>query len=401
MSLFATESIIIDDGADSVETEQTTEAKTTENKAVKEESATTEPVVLAKFDDKLIEDYKNIPLEVKIGQMFIIGFSGYEISDEVKDYINNYHIGGVILFNRSLNGKVPNIESPEQVKKLNADLQNESSMVKLFISIDQEGGKVSRLNKSNGFFNTKTAAELGLNPTTDATYEEAKKIATMLKDNGFNLNFAPSVDVNVNPDNPVIAKYGRSYSDNPNIVVQHALAFIMAHNEEGVITTIKHFPGHGSSTTDSHAGFVDITKTFKDYELQPFKDIIKVGFQGGVLSAHVMNKNVDKKYPASLSKKFVYGVLRKQLGFDGVVFSDDLKMKAIEDNFTLEETLVNAINSTTDVLVYSNNLGEYKPEFIKEAVAIVKKNVENGNIKMDRINESYLRIMKLKKEMLY
>ncbi|MDR2008735.1 MAG: glycoside hydrolase family 3 protein [Alphaproteobacteria bacterium] len=354
----------------------------------------------ADFDENLINDYENIPLENKIGQMLLVGFSGTELNDEAKEYINTYHVGGIILFSRALNDRIANIESPEQVKKLNEDLQNEAGDVKIFIAVDQEGGYVARLNEANGFFNTKSAAELGMNPTTDATYEEAKKIANLLQEYGFNLNFAPSVDVNVNPNNPVIAGHGRSFSDNPNIVVQHALAFIKAHDELGIITTLKHFPGHGSSTGDSHEGFVDITKTYKKYELQPFRDIIKTGYKGGVLTAHVVNTNVDT-LPASLSKKFIDGILRSDLGFRGVVFSDDLKMKAIEDNFTLEEALVDAINAGTDVIVYGNNIGEYNPHFVKDASEIIKKNVEEGNISMDRINESYLRIMTLKKEMLY
>lgn len=353
-----------------------------------------------KFDDKLINDYKNIPLEVKIGQMLLVGFSGYEISDEVKSYINDYHIGGVILFNKSLSGVTPNIKDPQQVKKLTTDLQNEEKLVKLFISIDQEGGYVARLKESNGFYKTKTAGELGKGSTKN-TYNEAKKIAKTLKEYGFNLNYAPDVDVNVNPNNPVIAKWERSFSSDPKVVTKHALAYIKAHDELGIITTLKHFPGHGSSTADSHKEFVDITNTYKNYELDPFRDIIKSGFKGGVLTAHIMNTNVDKNYPASLSKAFLTGILREKLGFNGVIFSDDLKMKAIEDHWSMEETLVQVINSGTDVIVYSNNLQKYNPDFVKQAVSLIKKNIKNGKISEDRINESYLRIMKLKKEMLY
>jgi beta-N-acetylhexosaminidase len=354
-----------------------------------------------KFNDELISNYKNIPIEVKIGQMLVVGFNGYEINDEVKNYINHYHIGGVILFNRSLSGNTPNIKDPAQVKKLTTDLQNEEKMVKLFISIDQEGGYVARLNEKNGFYKTKTAEELGKKKNTKATYLEAKKIATTLKEYGFNVNYAPNIDVNVNPKNPVIGKHERSFSADPKMVTKHALAYIKAHDDLGIITTIKHFPGHGSSTTDSHKEFVNITNTYKNYELDPFKDIIKSGYKGGVLTSHVMNTNIDKTYPASLSKIFLTDILRNKLGFDGVIFSDDFKMKAIEAQWSLEETLVQAINSGTDVLIYSNNLGEYNPKFVSEAVALIKKNIENGKISEDRINESYLRIMKLKKEMLY
>ncbi len=354
-----------------------------------------------KFNDELISNYKNIPIEVKIGQMLVVGFNGYEINDEVKNYINHYHIGGVILFNRSLSGNTPNIKDPAQVKKLTTDLQNEEKMVKLFISIDQEGGYVARLNEKNGFYKTKTAEELGKKKNTKATYLEAKKIATTLKEYGFNVNYAPTIDVNVNPKNPVIGKHERSFSADPKMVTKHALAYIKAHDDLGIITTIKHFPGHGSSTTDSHKEFVNITNTYKNYELDPFKDIIKSGYKGGVLTSHVMNTNIDKTYPASLSKILLTDILRNKLGFDGVIFSDDFKMKAIEAQWSLEETLVQAINSGTDVLIYSNNLGEYNPKFVSEAVALIKKNIENGKISEDRINESYLRIMKLKKEMLY
>ncbi len=353
-----------------------------------------------KFNNKLIYDYKHIPLEVKIGQMLLVGFSGYEINDEIKNYIHNYHIGGFILFNKSLSNKISNIKDPNQVKKLNNDLNNEKKLIKLFISVDQEGGYVARLNPSNGFYKTQTACELG-KKSSEETYLEAKRIASTLKEYGFNLNYAPVVDINVNSDNPIIAKYERSFSSDPEIVIQHALAYIKAHKELGIITTLKHFPGHGSSTKDSHKEFVDITNTYKNYELIPFKKIIQSGYKGGIVSSHIMNKNIDATYPVSLSKVFLNDILRKEMGFNGVIFSDDLKMKAIEDQWSLEETIIKVINSGTDVLVYSNNLGDYNNDFVPKAIEIIKKNIKNGNISEERINESYLRIINLKKEMLY
>ena len=340
-----------------------------------------------------------VSLKQKIGQMLIIGFNGETVPNELQESISEYNLGGVILFNRSLiPSKMPNIKNPEQVKSLIADIQK-SSKTKMFITVDQEGGFVARLKAKDGFTNkdSATARQMALSNNPNALYTESVKIAKMLHELGFNLNFAPSVDVDVNPNSPAIGKYERSFSSNPKEVVKYAKAFIDGHHSESVITSIKHFPGHGSSKDDSHEGFVDITDTYSPAELLPFKNLILQGYNDTIMVAHVFNKNIDEKYPASLSSNFINNVLRNEIGYKGVVITDDLQMKAIEDHFSLEETVVATINAGADILIYGNNLGVYNPNIVKDIVEIVMNNVANGKISEKRINESYQRVIRLKK----
>lgn len=353
------------------------------------------------FDESLITNYKNVPLDIKIGQMLMLGFSGDTINQELANYIQKYHIGGVTLFNKPLaKGKTSNIISKQQVKQLNANMQKLAD-IKLFISVDQEGGKVARLNKSNGFQQYQSPASLGATDSASAVYNESAKIAKDLQDSGFNMNFAPAIDVNINPSNPIIGAVDRSFSNDPNKVILYGNAYIKGQHKYGIITSLKHFPGHGSSTKDSHLGLVDITNTYKPQEMLPFKEIIQYNYQDTVMVAHLMDSKIDSQYPASLSKKFITNILREQLKFNGVVISDDLKMGAIEKYYGLDEAVTSFINAGGDIIAYSNNLGTYKKNIADKIVAIIKKNIKNGKISMDRIDESYIRIMKLKKEKLY
>lgn len=340
-----------------------------------------------------------VSLKQKIGQMLIIGFNGETVPSELQESISEYNLGGVILFNRSLIAdKMPNIKNPEQVKNLIADIQK-SSKTKMFVTVDQEGGLVARLKARDGFTNkdSATAKQMALSNNPSTVYMESVKIAKMLHELGFNFNFAPSVDLDINPSSPAIGKYERSFSNNPNEVVKYAKAFIDGHHSESIITSIKHFPGHGSSKDDSHEGFVDITDTYSPDELIPFKNLIVQGYNDTVMVAHVFNKNIDEKYPASLSSKFINNILRNEMGYKGVVVTDDLQMKAIEDHFSLEETVVATINAGADILIYGNNLGVYNPNIVKDIVEIVVNNVASGKISEKRINESYQRVMRLKK----
>jgi beta-N-acetylhexosaminidase len=346
---------------------------------------------------------KVMPLEVKVGQMLLVGFSGATFNAEVEEYIKRYHIGGVILFNRSTaTGREPNIVNPKQLIKLNSDLNKamaEAIDIPLFIAVDQEGGMVQRLRSSAGFVEGSdylSAQELGEKDDIKLTYQVADAMGKNLKHYGINVNFAPVVDVALNKENPVVAKIKRSYSSDYKKVIKHADQTILGLHNNNIITALKHFPGHGSSTADSHLGFVDITKTYKNYELEPFKVLIKNGYSDMVMSAHLFNYNVDKKYPASLSHEFITNILRKKLGFKGLVLSDDLKMKAIEGNWSMEEAIILSINAGNDMLIYGNNLGEYNKDFVKNATEIIIKAVNEGKIAEETINNAYLRIMQLK-----
>lgn len=339
-----------------------------------------------------------VPLEMKIGQMLMVGFRGTVLNDEhfILRHIRQHHLGGVILFDYDVLTRQPerNISSPQQLKSLIAALQQAATMP-LLVAVDQEGGRVVRLKPRHGFARTVSPTELGRLDDPQATYSASAEIAATLAELGINVNFAPVVDLCVNPDNPVIARLERCFSAQPDKVTRHAREFIQAHKAQGVTAVIKHFPGHGSSHSDSHLGFTDVSASWTTQELNPYIDLIGAGEVDAVMTAHVFNANLDIDHPATLSHPTVTGLLRNQLRFDGVVFSDDLQMGAISDHYGLEQAVRLALEAGVDILLFGNNL-EYDPEIVPKVVSIIRELVENGAIGEARINESFRRIMRLK-----
>ncbi len=338
-------------------------------------------------------------IDTKIGQMILVGFRGLDISDSssiVRD-IKQYKIGSVILFDYDVELKSPirNIESPKQVKKLIDKLQSYSK-IPLFVTIDQEGGLVNRLKEKFGFPKTISAEKLGKINNFDTTTKYAISIAKTLKSIGVNLNFAPCVDLNTNPDNPIIGKKERSFSSDPKIVTKHAEVFLNAFKRNKIFGTLKHFPGHGSSKDDSHLGFVDVTDTWKNEELYPYAELIKKKKCDFIMTAHIFNSNLDDKLPATLSKKILTGILRDSLKFNGVIFSDDMQMKAIADHYGLESAIEYAINAGVDIITFANNV-TYDENIVPKVFNIIKNLLKEGKITEERINQSFNRIMKYKK----
>jgi beta-N-acetylhexosaminidase len=278
----------------------------------------------------------------------------------------------------------------------------ESSEVPLFMAIDQEGGKVNRLKSKYGFPESVTAEYLGNLDNEDSTRFYARTTAEILQKTGFNVNFAPVLDLATNPDNPVIVKYGRSYSADPNLVVKHAGIMIEEHNRQKIITVGKHFPGHGSSKSDTHYGVADVTKSWDKSELIPYKQLTKEGKLPGVMSAHIVNTKLDPSgLPGTLSKPILNGLLREKIGFKGVVFSDDMQMHAITKEFGLEKAIELGINAGLDVIIFSNNIQDSKERTVDVVHKIIRTMVEDGRIPMHRIDQSYERISNLKKSYIY
>jgi beta-N-acetylhexosaminidase len=309
-------------------------------------------------------------------------------------------VGGVILFDYDMPSKRygRNIKNPQQLKKLNADLQKLSD-TKLLIAIDQEGGKVNRLRTVYGFPPTVSAKYQGKVNDRDTTAKYAAQTAATLAHVGINLNFAPCVDMDVNPLCPVIGKLERSFSANPEIVTAHAEIWLTEQARQGVTGCLKHFPGHGSAKSDTHIGAADVTGTWSAAELEPYRRLIRTGKVQAIMTAHVFNAKLDARYPSTLSEAVITGLLRRQLGFDGVVITDDLAMGALVDHYSLEETLVQAVLAGADVLCLSNNGKTYDPHIARKAVDLIFKAVQDGRIPPQRIEESYARIMQLKRSM--
>lgn len=336
--------------------------------------------------------YTKDEIEKMIGKMVILGFYGENISvnDKIYKDIKKYDLGGVILFDKNPTNKkkYKNIKNPEQLQKLTKQLQaiNKS---KLLISIDQEGGIVQRLKKSNGFISIPKASEISKKNELDAKLAY-KNLSKVLSTNGINVNFAPVVDLAINPKNSVIVKLGRSYGKNSSQVIKYASIFSSEMRKQNIIGVLKHFPGHGSSLKDSHKGFVDISNTWSDRELEPYKYFIKNNKVDMIMTAHVFNKNLDFQYPATLSSNINTNILRNMLGYKGVLITDDLQMAAISKHYTLEDTVTLAINSGVDILLFANQLA--KPIELETIVNTIYKQIKNNKIPIERIIESNKRI---------
>ncbi len=335
----------------------------------------------------------------KIGELMMVGFRGMTLdgSEPILEQVRAGQVGGVVLFDVDLaTGSSRNIASPEQLKSLVAELQA-AAPSPLLVAVDQEGGRVSRLKERYGFPASLSQQELGEGKSLELTRSQASQTAEILADAGINLNLAPVVDVNVNPASPVIGALGRSFSGDPAVVADHARAVIEAHREQGVLTAVKHFPGHGSAPGDTHLGFVDVTDTWSPAELEPYRTLVSKGNADLVMTAHVFNRRLDAEWPATLSPATVTGVLRTELGFQGVVVSDDLQMGAIADHYGLETAVHQALAAGVDILLFANNNPRaYEPDIAPRVVALVESLVREGVLTEERIDESVERVRALK-----
>jgi beta-N-acetylhexosaminidase len=272
--------------------------------------------------------------------------------------------------------------------------------IPLLICIDQEGGKVNRLKEKYGFPRSITAAAIGKSKSLDSAQFYAESTAATLAGLGINVNFAPCVDLAANPENTVIVKAERPYSNNEDSVVMYAREVVKAHRKFGILTSLKHFPGHGSSTVDTHFGIADVTKTWSEREIKPYKQLLKEGYVDGVMSSHIVNQNLDPKaLPGTLSQRVLDSLLRRVIGYDGVVYSDDMQMSAIDKYYGLGESIKLAINGGIDIMCFSNNIRQSKVRTVDTVHTIIRRYVESGEISRERINQSFKRILKLKSKL--
>ncbi len=332
-------------------------------------------------------------LDIKIGQMIIFGFYGTQLNknDAVYKAVKDGLVGSILIYRRNISAK----NTSGSLIKLIKGFQ-EAAPSPLFVSIDQEGGLVNRFKGLKGFPAMPSAYFLGKKNDTTATRLYSDNIASTLSGLGFNLNYAPSVDIH-NANCPVIGARERAFSKNPLIISTQAEQVIKSHNALNIGTVIKHFPGHGNSTVDSHLGVVDVTKTWKPEELIPYKLLIENNTAEAVMTAHIVNSKLDEsKLPATLSKKMITGLLRDSLHFNGVVFSDDMMMQAISKQYGLEESIFLSINAGLDVLMFSNNIKGVKDYSPANIHRIIKQLVRSGKLSEARINASYDRIMAMK-----
>lgn len=336
-------------------------------------------------------------LEQLIGEMIIVGVDGTTLSQNpsVKKYLEKDELGGIILYEKNIS----KVNSAELLKSFCAEIQKTSPNF-TFIGIDQEGGTVNRLKTKYGFPKSVTAKYLGDLNNVDSSKYYAEVMSKTLIDLGINVNFTPCVDLCSNPDNPIIAKYGRCYSDNPEIVTRHASIFSNTLWENKILPVLKHFPGHGSSQGDTHLGMADVTTVWTKNELVPYEQMIKNGAAPAIMSAHIINAKLDSDtLPSTLSKPILTGLLRNQLGFKGLIFSDDMQMRAISDHYGLENAILMAVNAGIDVLMFSGNIPGTETPTIERVHKTFKKLVDEGKISEERLLESYIRIKAAKFKM--
>ncbi|RUM35855.1 MAG: glycoside hydrolase family 3 [Desulfobulbus sp.] len=335
---------------------------------------------------------------MKIGQMFMVGFRGTTVDAGhwiVKDIVRR-HLGGVILFDRNVDGSVQNISSPAQLQALTTTLQ-EYGNGRLLIGVDQEGGRVCRLKARDGFPET-VSAEMLAGFDDEKAAATADKLAATLAAHGITMNFAPVVDLDCNPDNPIIGRYQRSFSYDPEQVVRCARLVIEAHHRHGIGCCLKHFPGHGSAGADSHLGFVDVTGDWQEQELVPFARLIDMDAADAVMTAHIVNRRLDPRgMVATLSRPIITGLLRQRLGFDGVVISDDLQMRAITKKWGFREAVRRAVLAGVDLLVIGNNLA-LRQDALQAGIGSIQKMLDRGEIDADYIKASLVRISRLQRK---
>lgn len=331
-------------------------------------------------------------LDIKIGQMILIGFPGTKVDEKVLEEVRQGKVGSIIIFEKNIPAK----SSYAELKKITWTYQH-ASPIPLFIAIDQEGGRVNRLKEKYGFPRSVSAAKLG-KFTLDSVQFYAETTAATLAGLGINVNFAPVVDLSSNPTNPIIAKPERAFSAQADSVTLFAREVIRQHRKLGIVSVLKHFPGHGSSKDDTHLGIADVTNTWNAHELDPYKTLIDSGEVDAIMTAHIVNKKLDKAgKPGTLSKKMIDSLLRKQFHYSGVVFSDDMQMHAITKHYGLEEAIKLSINAGVDILTFSNNISGSQERTVDKVHEIIKKFVLDGTISKERIDQSYNRIIKLKR----
>ncbi|MFI3258901.1 MAG: glycoside hydrolase family 3 N-terminal domain-containing protein [Rikenellaceae bacterium] len=338
---------------------------------------------------------KSLSIEEKAAKLLIVGVIGNELTEGnpvIRD-VKERGVSGVILFENNIAAE----QSREKMQSFIAQMQA-LSPTPLFVAIDQEGGKVNRMKSKYGFEEMPSQAEVGASEGVEYALQTAQTIASEVASVGINLNFSPVLDLNINKTSPAIGAIGRSFSEDEMRVSELAKVYIEEHHKRNVATSLKHFPGHGSAKADSHLGLTDITNTWQRRELTPYRELIKEELCDMIMVSHLFNTSIDPDYPATLSRPTIEGLLRGELGWDGVVVSDDMQMRAITDNYGFEEAISLAINAGVDLFIISrrDNNSDVAGAFIEAVTNAVKA----GIITEEQLDSSIKRIEALRKKWL-
>ncbi len=334
-------------------------------------------------DERIKNMISNMGLHEKIGQMFMIGIEETAMNDDLENYIKERFPGGSILFGR-------NSQDPDQLLELINSLKKvNSGRIPLFVSVDEEGGSVSRMPSQ--LHELPSAWSIGELDDDLPAYELGSLLAQKIEIFGFNMDFAPVLDIWSNPKNTVIGE--RAFGTTAEIVSRHGIPLMKGIRENGVIPVVKHFPGHGDTETDSHVGLPAVShdiESLNGFELVPFKKAIEENADA-VMIAHILMNRIDPKNPASLSETVISKLLREEMGFEGVVITDDMTMGAITKNYDIGEAAVRSIIAGSDIILVCHGYDKQA-----EAIDAVRQSVESGLIDQGRIDKSVARILKLK-----
>lgn len=337
-------------------------------------------------------------VEPVLGQLLLVGFHGTtpEDAEGLERLLCQAGVGGALIFGR-------NVVDAEQVARLTAWMAGRARACTgraLLIAADAEGGQVMRLSPEAGWTGTISPQELGEANDLALTELEARRIGAMLRAAGINWNLAPVVDVGYNPANPVIVARGRSFGANPLRVTAQARAYVRGMRRAGMLTSLKHFPGHGSSQADSHTGFVDVTTTANTYaELWPYRALAAEDLIDTVMTAHVFNRRLDPRYPATLSPATIDGLLRGGLGWDGLVVTDDLRMAAIEERYGLERAAVLALEAGVDMLLIADDRLPDGRSAAGLALTAIREALGAGRLTVDRVETALRRVEDLRRRL--
>lgn len=331
-------------------------------------------------------------IEDKISQMFVVGYTNEVTFNKLLSDLSKDKLSGIILYKR-------NIKSPNELKITTSKILKSSNKIKPFIVIDQEGGQVSRLSSKNGFKNYPSAEYISQNKSREETYKIYSDMARTLKKYNINLNLAPCVDIKTT-EKSSIAKSKRTYGDNYRQVSLYANEFVKAHFDNGVIPVLKHFPGIGSSEVDSHKELPDISSSWSEEELLPFKTILSEYPQTPVMVAHVKNNKLDKDNLVAFST-YALNILREQYNHNGLVVMDATDMSAIAEQ-NISDIIVSAINAGVNLFIFPNSYGEdsdiNKYMTSEKFSEIVLNAIKNGKINEQKINVSFEKVLTLKQQ---
>ena len=334
-------------------------------------------------------------LNPRLGELLLVGFHGTTLQDNaaLEGLLCETRVAGVILFAR-------NIVDAAQTARLTRDLTARARACTgrpLLVAVDAEGGQVMRLGPAAGWTATLSHQDLGQAGDLAQTELEARRIGGMLRDAGINWNLAPVIDVGYNPANPVIVGVGRSFGANPKLVAAQARAYIAGMHAAGILTAVKHFPGHGSSVDDSHAGFVDVTDTARpEVELVPYRLLLAEGVVDAVMTAHVFNRHLDAWVPATLSRPTIDGVLRSELGWRGVVVSDDMRMGAIEQHYGAGDAAVRALRAGVDLILIADDRLPGDGSASAGTLEAIRRALRRGRLPAGQVDEALARIAALR-----